>query len=346
MTSDGTLDNGTLDEALDRLHFTGPEREGWLSNHAPMAVEALARHGQAHTVHRWIDGYRDKLEDMPSPVAPVHDDNWQEALGDHRRLADWIVYFGRQLGARPWQDVLVQWWPRLLPGIVAAATHPVIRVGHCVRGLLEGEVTGPRIAELAHALGYWAARHQFLTGIGKLPYEGAPRTAGEALDAVPLVAPYGSDLGIRQRLPLITALPPRPGGDGLGPEEARAGLEALVRAATLRYATHGHGSPVMLVHAATGPNAVLRVLPALPRELWLPGFAAAWSASAAITAAYAPREARPLPEAEDPAPEEMFERAAAHGDEHVVKLADTALDIADPVIAHAAIHRATQLIER
>jgi hypothetical protein len=29
-----------LDEAYDRLRDTGPERDGWLSNHAPMAAEA------------------------------------------------------------------------------------------------------------------------------------------------------------------------------------------------------------------------------------------------------------------------------------------------------------------
>ncbi|MEV8505992.1 hypothetical protein AB0368_14330 [Actinoplanes sp. NPDC051475] len=29
-----------LDDALIRLRRTGPERDGWLSNHAPMAVEA------------------------------------------------------------------------------------------------------------------------------------------------------------------------------------------------------------------------------------------------------------------------------------------------------------------
>jgi hypothetical protein len=30
---------GTLDEAYERLHVTGPEFEGYLSNHGPMVVE-------------------------------------------------------------------------------------------------------------------------------------------------------------------------------------------------------------------------------------------------------------------------------------------------------------------
>ena len=43
MASDTT---GILDEAYQRLHQTGPEFDGWLSNHGPMAAEAMVRHGR------------------------------------------------------------------------------------------------------------------------------------------------------------------------------------------------------------------------------------------------------------------------------------------------------------
>ena len=59
--------------------------------------------------------------------------------------------------AAPWRDVLQRWWPRLLPGAVASATHCLIRTWHAVRALREA-VTAPRVDELAQALGYWAAR--------------------------------------------------------------------------------------------------------------------------------------------------------------------------------------------
>jgi hypothetical protein len=39
MASDAT---GVLDEAYQRLHEAGPEYEGSLSNHGPMAAEAMA----------------------------------------------------------------------------------------------------------------------------------------------------------------------------------------------------------------------------------------------------------------------------------------------------------------
>lgn len=47
---DDAMTYDALDDAYDRLRSTGPEFNGWLSNHGPMAAEALARHG--HGVNR------------------------------------------------------------------------------------------------------------------------------------------------------------------------------------------------------------------------------------------------------------------------------------------------------
>ncbi|MFG1943135.1 questin oxidase family protein [Nonomuraea sp. NPDC048826] len=341
-------DTGTLEEAFERLHRTGPEFDGWLSNHGPMAVESMVRRGQARVVHRWLDAYTARLEEAPAGSRAIGDD-WREALGDARRLGDWLRHFERETAERPWREVLGEWWPRLLPGIAAGATHGVIRTGHAVHALLES-VDGPRLAELGQALGYWAARWQ--------PMAGAVRPSGTAgpsgaLAGVPRVP--DQSLGINHRLDQlagtdgwessVTALAPAATAD-----EARDRLAALADAATLRYLTHAHGSPVMLIHAATAPTAVLRTLPALPSALWAPSLDAAWAAAAAVTAAYGPAGAadrRELPAAPEEA-REVFERAVAHGDEHVIKLADTALDVyertADPD-ALAAVVRASTSIE-
>lgn len=331
---------GTLDEALQRLHASGPERLGRLTNHAPMAVEALAAHGRADAVHRWLGLYAPKLEEYPSAVEPITGDNWREALGDPRRAADWIAYFGREVGVRPWREVLAAWWPRLLPGMYGGSTHPVIRVGHAVRTLLTGEETGPRVTELAHGLGYWAARHHPVTGVRLLPVDAG--TAAGALDAVEPIADRASG-GFPARLGRVAGLPAW-AATVRDPDEARRGLTELVRAATHRYATHGHGEETMLVHASTAPNAVLRALPALPRTLWAPSLHAAWTASAAVTAMYAPAAPVAYTAPGTFAPEEVFERALAHGDEHVIKFADTALDVGDECALTAAL-RAIEISE-
>src|SRR5918998_6641780 len=184
----------TLDEALERLRDTGPERAGWLSNHAPMAAEAMVRHGHADAVHRWIDTY--SLEERPRGISPIEPDQWRDPLGDPVRTGDWIVYFERAVREAPWRDVLTVWWPRLLPGIAAGATHGVIRVGHAVRALLSAPLSAPfsapfsapsepRVMELAHGLAYWAARWQPLAPAGAGPYRASDPRA--ALDAVPRV---------------------------------------------------------------------------------------------------------------------------------------------------------------
>lgn len=390
---------GTLDEAYERLHQTGPEFDGWLSNHGPMAAEALVRHGHADLVSSWLDEYMHRLEEFPRGTGPIGAD-WQQALGDPRRVADWTAFFSRELGEQPWREVLNAWWPRLLPGVVAAATHGVIRVGHAVRVLMaDGDGAGGsadvRIAELAHGLAYWAARWQTMpaghagaaaasaAGQAQTQTPAGPQAAGgrehiqtpagppaagqahaqtaaESLAAVPRIADQSG--GILDRLGQLAGLPGWSRTlDGFGipaePEQIRARLAALADAATCRYLYYGHGNGVMLVHSATAPTAVLRTLPALDVALWEQSLAAAWAASSALTAVYAPAE--PAPRAELPAPppagqspEETasatFAQAAEHGDEHVIKFADTAVDVfartGNPDAIAAAL-RATALIE-
>ena len=353
---------GTLDEAYERLHSTGPEFDGWLSNHGPMAAEAMVRHGHAGQVQRWLDVYMRRLEEFPRGSGPIGP-GWQEALGDPRRVADWTTYFQHEVAEQPWRQVLEAWWPRLLPGVAAAATHGVIRVGHAVRALMQDGEDGDHLAELAHGLAYWAARWQPVPGA---PDAGPPQTAAgtapaqpatDALAGIPRIADQSG--GIRERLPRLAALPgwhaalaaPRLPAS---PEALRSWLAGLVDAAATRYLSYGHGNGVMLVHSATAPNAILRTLPALDGQLWAPSVAASWAAAAALTAVYAPAApaARTgLPAAPDgpQTAEETFAQAVEHGDEHVIKFADTAADVyartgnADVL---AAAVRATQLIDR
>jgi len=108
------------------------------------------------------------LEERPRGICSIPADEWRDPLGDAVRTGDWLNYFDRELAGEPWREVLVRWWPRLLPGIAAGATHRVIRVGHAVRALLDNE-TARRVAELGQGLAYWAARWQPLAPPGAGP---------------------------------------------------------------------------------------------------------------------------------------------------------------------------------
>ncbi|MEU7794125.1 questin oxidase family protein [Micromonospora tulbaghiae] len=338
--------NSVLDEAYERVRHTGPERDGWLSNHVPMAAEALVRHGHERAVHRWIDAYADRLEERPRGIRRIAADEWRDPLGDPVRTGDWLDLFDRELAGEPWRDVLARWWPRLLPGIAAGATHGVIRVGHAVRALLDAE-TAPRVAELGQGLAYWAARWQPLAPPGAGPYPGTD--ARSALDAVPRVP--DQRFGIRSRLAQLADLDRWPAAAaavlGDAADDVPTRLAAVVDAAVVRHGTHGYASPVMLVHAATAPNAVLRTLPALPPALWHPSLAAAWAATAAVTAAYAPAEARSLPPVAGPEPDEAMARALDTGDAHAIKFVDTLSDAyarsADPALLAVAARSVEQI---
>jgi Questin oxidase-like len=319
------MTDSTLDEALRRLRDTGPERDGWLSNHAPMAVEALTRNGHGSMVHRWIDDYRDRLEDVPRGISPIRPEEWRDPLGDPLRTGDWIAFFEREVRAAPWRDVLATWWPRLLPGIAAGATHGVIRVGHAVRALLDDE-TPPRVGELGQGLAYWAARWQPMAPAGHGPYRSTdPRSA---LDAIPRVP--DQRFGVRNRLAQLADLPGWPEAAGQVPGqmqgEVRQRLQAIVTAAVLRHGEYGYGNPLMLVHSATAPAAVLRTLPALPDHLAGPSLEAAWAASAAMIAAYSPASPRGFAGTATDA-EDTIARAVASRDPHAIKFADAAVEM-------------------
>lgn len=336
-----TTQTGTYDEALERLHRTGPEWDGWLSNHGPMAVDVLARRDAGGDVHAWVDEYADRLDDMPAERRPIRGaDAEREALGDPDRLGDWIAHFARLVEESPWDDVLATWWPRLLPGIAAGATHGVIRTGHATMAL-RADDNEVRRAELAQALGYWAGRWQ---PVPRIDLHGS-RDAAALVDGVPRIDPQEG--GIRDRLARLGAVEAWPDhvGSMTPPADVPRALDDLVDAVVAAYPAAAHGNPTMLVHAATAPHAVARTLPSLPREQWEDAYAYAWSATAAVLSCYLPAT-RAEVAAGTESVDDAWAQALQHGGEHVLKLADVALDVhartGDPAAA-AAITRAVVL---
>jgi hypothetical protein len=158
-----------MGEALDRLRGVGYEHGTALVNHAPMAAEALATMGHASEVPAWVN-YNLRMRryhESPDPrwALSAHDEHdWRPALGDFSRVADWAAMFARELADQSWQNVLHTWWPRLLPGMSGVLTHGVIRTAHAVRSVARASADEVqhdtlRLGELAHGLGYWAARY-------------------------------------------------------------------------------------------------------------------------------------------------------------------------------------------
>jgi hypothetical protein len=343
------LNDEVLDESLRRLAVTGPEWGGGLSNHGPMAAEAMVRMGRSGEVGHWLDDYVPRLEDAPRPSARITDGTWRDALGDGKRVADWEAYLRAQLAEEPWPDVLARWWPRLVPGLAAAATHGIIRTSHAARSLAGDQSASPeRIGELARGLAYWAATYLALPGARRTSGRLAPAAAIEGLPRRD--TPPGRGLITRQlqarlsddaELPdAIAALRP--------PPDVQADLLDLSAGFARQFLRYGHLAPIAMVHAVTAPTAARSVLPFLPAEVARDTYDRLWQAGAALVSVFSSGAApRPLPGGQPPAVDGLVDRAIATGDAHAIKLTEACLRLhaerPDPLFPHAAA-RASELL--
>ncbi len=302
-----------------------------------MATEAMVRRGHAEVVHPWLDRYMRRLEDFPRGTAAIGT-GWREALGDPRGIADWTAYFGREVAGQPWRQVLAIWWPRTR--CISPSWLMALRTGQRAGSRYPVPSVHRFPPPLTRAPAPWPSPRRRALRSRRFP--GSPGSRA----GPPIAKPAGRTAGLA-------------GGTGSAPDAVSAeGTESwladLVDAAAIRYRSYGRGNGVMLVHSATAPNAALRTLPALDRRLWSPSLAAASAASAALTAVYAPATpaspaALPGPPAGPRAAEDAFARAVEHGDEHVIKFADTAADVYARTgngDALAAAARAASLIRR
>lgn len=321
-----TRSDDALEAALERLAPTGPEFAGGLANHGPMAAEALVKMDRPEAVEPWVEAYRRRLNPLPSPRDPIRPADWADALGKADRLGDWTSFFERQLEEAPWAEALAVWAERLAPGLVAAATHGVIRTGHAVRGLARKD-TRVRRHELAEGLAYWAGRYERLPE--RAAHPGARRPS-EALAEVPLVP---SELQVHRgfitdRLAPLSRFPRFAGVadlvDTSGDLSAVLSDHAATFARVYLEQVADTGQVITFIHCVTGPSAVRLLLPHLPRPVQEALVRYAWQAAAGMYSAFA-QTAAPVPSRPPLSPDELVDRAVKNGDEHAIKFTEACL---------------------
>ncbi len=177
-----------LDHAYDRVSALDYEIPNPFVNHGPMACEALAALGMDSVIDEWVERYESLMGQAVQPVAPGWETgfDWMNRFGDYRLLPEWMGYFGRAINDEGWQSVIGLWVPRLMPGLVAALFHGVIRTSHAVRAIAAAD-TDARRAELARALGNWAVWFA----------PGQPVDEGAGFDNPPLIALHAAAQGAR-----------------------------------------------------------------------------------------------------------------------------------------------------
>jgi hypothetical protein len=317
-----------LDDALHSFATTGPEYSSLgLSNHGPMAAEAMDTLGRAESIPDWAAHYRARLSDAPAPGSrSLSEEEWQGALGQPSRYPEWLVLFEREFADRPAEAVIGEWAPRLLPGTIGAAAHGLIRTGHGLRAL-GGAETPARRLEVASGLAYWASQYQELPGppllIGRqgvgevmadLPYlpEETPSEPSIS-DQVAHVADISDEFE-----QAVSSLAPADDAVGLLDQLATYGALAYLRNAD-------RGSAIALVHAITSPLAFELLLPWLAREDRDAALGYAWQAVAALHVGYDIDRTVSVPPQHTPPTEKLIDHAIASRDEHAIKLTEAAL---------------------
>jgi hypothetical protein len=142
----------SMDEALEILSAYGPDLQNGMTSHAPMAAEALCAMGRPEAVIPWVETHRKGMLPRAEPGARIDRAGWRAALGRMDRAPDWGAFFAEELKEASWPDVIDRWVGRLAPGMCAAATHGVIRVG---RAVAHGDEHAIKFAEVClgrHAL--------------------------------------------------------------------------------------------------------------------------------------------------------------------------------------------------
>ncbi|MBI5284739.1 MAG: DUF4243 domain-containing protein [Chloroflexi bacterium] len=314
-----------LDELLERFAATGPEFNGGLSNHGPMAAEALVALGRADAAAAWSEWYAERLVEHPAARNPIDASNWREALGDVGRAGDWIAFFDRELREHSWQEVLDAWVARLGPGIMAGATHGILRTGHAVRTLAAGE-NASRLRELAEGLGYWAARYQLLPGAVHDP--GARRVA-DALASVPRIDPSHRRGGlIFEAVKTVAEVDFEPVINYVTTSDDGDFVSDLTRTFVRQYLANAGHAFIPFIHSVTAPSMLRILAPHLSDATRDAAMRYAWQACASIYSTYSNAEPALVPTltaAADFDEADLTDRAVATRDEHGIKFTEACL---------------------
>ena len=309
-----------MEQALEMMSGLAP-----LTNHGPMAAEALVALGRADRVVAWVEGYKKRFSDgYPATRQPITRENWREGLGDGNRVADWTNFFNRELKEAAWPQVLKQWLAILAPGLAAAAAHGVIRTGHAVRSLSVKE-TDLRRRELAEGLGYWAAYYQPLPASRTSPPGSLkPSQAVAQVETMPVEwRGGGSIMHALRRL------------DGFAPfanvadmVDCSGDASRFLSDLTETFAAQCLTQPrhlIAFIPAVTGPSAIRLLLPHLTPEARQSVLRYGWQAAAAIYAAFGSAAGAGAIADRKQDREDLIGRAVTNGDEHAIKFTEVCL---------------------
>ncbi len=315
-----------MDEALEMLASTGPEYQGGLANHGPMASEALIAMGRPDAVVNWVERYKKSLQPQAIPTGKINKTVWQQSLGNFNISAEWIAFFDRELKEKSWRSVLNEWVINLAPGLSAAAGHGLLRTAHITRRLAIKE-TPSRLHELAEGLGYWAARYQILpSNEQKVAKQLLPSEAINQIKMIPSgQRPSGGS--ITRGLMRLDDFPAF--ADVINMVDTSGDPEKFISNLTETFATVYVENPsrryiIAFIHAVTAPSAIRLMLPSLSNGAKHGILRYGWQLAAGIYSTFGETLIKTKTDVNE-SKEDLIDRAVKNGDEHAIKFTESCL---------------------
>jgi hypothetical protein len=299
-----------------------------LSNHGPMAAEALCSLGREDAALSWVKNYRNRLEHRGHAHTRITDREWRSALGDLSRAVDWSDFFQAKLAEDPWQEVLNRWLDELAPGLVGAALHGVIRTGHAVRALGQRE-NDLRLRELAEGLAYWAASYQSLPEAGAGAGGWLPSRAVKSLEPLPEELQEEAPTIVARLRPIQSYAPFKLAislvDSSVDPVRFISDLTETFAKVYLANSTDML-RVITFVHTVTGPAAVAMMMPYLKPAVTRKALRYCWQANAALYSVFnRAKGAEVRIDAVLETADDLVDWAVDSGDEHAIKFTEACL---------------------
>ncbi|TGK44724.1 questin oxidase family protein [Leptospira andrefontaineae] len=318
----------TMEKVLEYLEPYGPDLKNGLSNHAPMACEALIAMGKRESIFPWLERYGNQFLEKKKPRNKIYSGDWKDFLGIPDTYPEWENFFNAELEEGPWQKTISEWAVKLAPGICADATHGVIRTGHAVRSLTRKE-SRRRRRELASGLAVWASAYLELPTSFDSLLGLEPEDAIQKVDFVPEESKNfeGTIVSSLQGLGDYDLFSPVIGYLNVSnqPEEVISGLSEGFSRVVLNN-VEDNLSAIVFIHSVTSVSALRSILPFLNEYEKKSLLRYSWQSGAALFSAFGKKMNLELPERlENESREEMIARAIEHGDEHAIKFTEVCL---------------------
>jgi hypothetical protein len=295
-----------LHHLLDAGQALSPTYRDQLSNHQPMALQALLQLGaSAARLQAWSERYETMLE--PRTDARAAKVVVDRDLGRPDSDAAWRAHFAARIAQCGAAATLREALALLLPGAGAIAFHGLIRTSHAVLAGHDGE--------LAAGLAHWAAHHMPMPAADP----GAPLVLADWLQALAeLPRPaYPPGALISGRMQAWASSP----GFATVAGRLQRGPDALRELALLAARTYAATGNFTVLHLLTASHAMTVLEPWWPEADLAPGFIAAAAAGLLASNAEPALTLGRMPSRPWPT---LLSAACEQDDAHVIKLTHAA----------------------